>query len=410
MIQSHIRIEVPEHALSVAGVTDYIQELLEQDPQLYRVWVMGEVSSANERNGHIFFTLQDTESNVSIQAVVWRSQRSKLASPPIAGEQVFLLGQVRVYTARGQYQLNTLQLIPAGAGIQALRRQQLYQRLAAEGLFENDIKRSLPAYPQVIAVVTSAQAAAWGDIQRTLRQRQPGLKVLLSPAVVQGDQAPASIAIALNRVAKDARADALILARGGGAREDLEAFDTEQVVRAVSTSPIPVVTGIGHERDETLADLAADFCAHTPTAAAESVVPHIEDLLDDLEIRKQALKATLQSTLEVHHQFGASLRHRLEQLYLNQKIRQEQQSLVWQKQQIRQILQHRLQTAQQHCRYLSQTLKTLDPESVLRRGYAVVRAEGDRVINSNQQVSVGDNLHIRLAEGAIIAKVKTVEE
>lgn len=403
-------IETPEQALSVAGVTDYIQALLEQDPQLYRVWVVGEVSSMGERNGHIFFTLQDVESAAAIQAVVWRSQRPKLATLPIAGEQVFLLGQVRVYPARGQYQLNTLQLIPAGAGLQALRRRQLYERLASEGLFDEDLKRSLPSYPQMIAVVTSPQAAAWGDIQRTLQQRQPGLTVLLSPATVQGEQAPASIAIALERVAQDGRAEIVIVARGGGAREDLDCFDDERVVRAIATSPMPVITGIGHERDETLADLAADFCAHTPTAAAESSVPHIADLWQDHDWRKQAMRAALQTAMDTRQEQLADLHQRLKYLQLDQKIQQELQRLNWQKQQLRQLVQHRLQAAHQQHHYLSQTLKTLDPESVLKRGYAIVRGEGDRVVESSQQTAIGDTLRIQLGEGRVVAKVLAVGE
>ncbi|MEM7648664.1 MAG: exodeoxyribonuclease VII large subunit, partial [Cyanobacteria bacterium P01_A01_bin.70] len=158
MTVSQISVKVPEEAVSVAGVTAYIQALLEQDPQLHQVWVVGEISSAHDRNGHLFLTLQDTETTASIQAVVWRSQRAKLVTPPVAGEQVFLLGQVRVYAARGQYQLNTLQILPAGAGLQALRRRQLYERLAAEGVFDDDLKRPLPTYPRCVAVVTSPQA------------------------------------------------------------------------------------------------------------------------------------------------------------------------------------------------------------------------------------------------------------
>ena len=404
-----IAIEVPESALSVAGVTHYIQDLLEQDPQLYRVWVVGEVSSTSERNGHIFFTLQDTEEAATIQAVVWRSQRAKLVTPPIAGEQVFLLGQVRVYAARGQYQLTTLQLLPAGAGLNALRRQQRYQRLAAEGLFDDDLKRPLPSYPSQIAVVTSPQAAAWGDIQQTLRQRQPGLQVYLSPAIVQGTQAPKSITQALERVAVDQRSEVIILARGGGAREDLDAFDDEQIVRAIATSPIPVVTGIGHERDETLADLAADVCAHTPTAAAEYAVPHIEDLWAEHNVRKQLVKAALQSAVQMHYEQVADLRRRLEQLHLDRMLDQEHQRLNWQKQQLQQLVQHRLQTAQKHCHHLAQTLQNLDPESVLKRGYAVVRGESDHVITSTAQIKVGDSLQVQLAQGSFVTEVKEVD-
>jgi len=397
---------VPEAALSVAGVTDYIQELLEQDPQLSRVWVMGEISSANDRGGHIFFTLQDLEGTASIQAVVWRSQRSKLVTLPAAGEQVLLLGQMRVYPARGQYQLSTLQLLPAGEGLQALKRRQLYQRLAAEGLFDEDLKLPLPTYPSRIAVVTSPQAAAWGDIQRTLGQRQPGLQVLFSPAIVQGVQAPQSIAEAIDRVARDRRAELLILARGGGAREDLDAFDDEAVVRAISTCPIPIVTGIGHERDETLADLAADVCAHTPTAAAECAVPHIADLWAEHDDRRQAIQVALQAAMQLHAKEVTDLRRRLEQLRLDRQLVQERQRLTWQKQQLRQLVQHRLQTAQQHCHYLAQTLQTLDPESVLKRGYAVVKAAGDRVVDAPDQVQVGEQLEVQLARGSLTVEVK----
>jgi exodeoxyribonuclease VII large subunit len=410
MVVSNVFVDVPEAALSVAGLTRYIQALLEQDPQLSQVWVVGEVSSAAERNGHLFFTLQDTDGGAAIQAVVWRSQRSTLVALPTPGEQVFLLGQIRVYAQRGQYQLNALQILPAGAGLQALRRQQLQQRLAVEGLFDPDLKRPLPPYPLRVAVVTSAQAAAWGDIQRTLQQRQPGLQVLLSPAIVQGAQAAATIAAALDRVSQDRRAEVVILARGGGAREDLDAFDDEQVVRAIATCPMPVITGIGHERDETLADLAADFCAHTPTAAAEAAVPHIADLWDAHAGHSQALKTALQSAVQMHYERVADLRRRLEQLHLDRTLQQEQQQLVWRQQQLRQIVQYRLQAAHQQCQHLAQTLQTLDPESVLQRGYAIVRAKGDRVVNTAQTVAVGDTLQVQLGQGALTVKVLRVEE
>ncbi|MBE7381717.1 MAG: exodeoxyribonuclease VII large subunit [Leptolyngbya sp. SIO1E4] len=400
--------EVPDDALSVAGVTDYIQSLLEQDPHLHRVWVVGEVSSASERHGHFFFTLQEPDGSASIRAVVWRSRRDQLATDPTPGEQIFLLGQIRVYPQRGQYQINAVQILPAGKGLQALRRRQLQQRLAAEGLFDSDLKRPFPAYPDQIAVVTSTQAAAWADIQRTLRERQPGLKVLLSPAIVQGAQAPESIVAALKRVATDGRAALVILARGGGAREDLDCFDDERVVRAIATCPIPVMTGIGHECDETLADLAADFCAHTPTAAAEQAVPHLADLWAEHRTRTQAVKGALQSAVQMHYERVADIRRRLEQLRLDQTLQQEDQRLRWLQQQLKQTVQYRLQSAQQQCQHLHQTLRTLDPASVLKRGYAVVRADGDQVLHSTQTVAVGDTLHIQLAEGEIAAQVLSV--
>jgi YD repeat-containing protein len=173
------------------------------------------------------------------------------------------------------------QVLPMGEGLQALKLQKLKQRLSAEGLFDRERKRSLPTQPQIIAVVSSPTAAAWGDIRRTLLSRYPGVLVLLSPATVQGETAPQSIERAIDRVVIDGRAEVLILARGGGAVEDLSCFNSEIVVRAISECSIPVVTGIGHERDESLADLVADVRMATPTAAAAIVVPAQEDLADE---------------------------------------------------------------------------------------------------------------------------------
>ena len=268
-----MNFDFPDHTLSVAGLTDYLRLLLEQDQILRQVWVTGEVSSASHHRSGLFFTLKDTDGTASIKCVAWNSQLAKLAQMPVAGEQLIILGSIRVYPQRGEYQLTVWQVLPAGVGLQALRYQQLKKRLEAEGLFDTDRKRSLPPHPQTIAVVTSPTAAAWGDIQKTLKHRYPGLHILFSPATVQGEQAPTSIVKAIERVIKDGRAEVLILSRGGGAVEELACFNDERVVIAVANCSIPVITGIGHQRDESLTDLVADICVHTPTAAAETEVP-----------------------------------------------------------------------------------------------------------------------------------------
>ncbi|PSN12415.1 exodeoxyribonuclease VII large subunit, partial [filamentous cyanobacterium CCT1] len=299
-------------ALSVGGLVDYIKAVLEDDPTLRQMWVVGEVSSANNHAKGLFFTLTDPDTGAAINAVAWRSQQARLTTIPTVGEQVIALGTVKVYPQRSSYQLTVWQVLPSGDGLKALRYRQLRQRLAAEGLFDAEYKRSLPTLPQTIAVVSSPQAAAWGDIQRSLRHHHPGLRVLFSPATVQGDSAPVSIVAAIDRVAADGRAEVLILARGGGASEDLECFDDERVVRAVANCPIPVVTGIGHQRDESLADLAADVCAHTPTAAAIAAVPALADLIDAHHQRIALLK-----TLTAEHLLDAqSHLHRLGQRLL----------------------------------------------------------------------------------------------
>ncbi len=400
---------VPDGALSVAGVTQYLQALIEQDPVLHRVWVVGEIANVSDRNGHLFMTLQEPDGTATLQAIAWKSIRPKLTVEPEAGTQVFVLGQLRVYAQRGQYQLTALQILPAGEGLQALRRRQLYQRLATEGVFDDAVKRPLPPFPNCLAVVTSAQAAAWGDIQRTLRERHPGLRVLLSTATVQGATAPESIVAALARVVADGRAEVIILARGGGAREDLNAFDDERVVRAIADCPIPIITGIGHQRDETLADLTADFCAHTPTAAAERAVPSLADLWLAHRDRTQRLSWMLQSTLQRQTETLTILRRRLTQVHPEWILRQEQQRLQHCRDRLYQVVQHRLQREHQRCTLLKQTLKTLDPESILRRGYALVRTEGDRLLEDASTVSPGDRVYIQLAYGSLTAQVLSHE-
>ncbi|MEM8613373.1 MAG: exodeoxyribonuclease VII large subunit [Cyanobacteria bacterium P01_H01_bin.105] len=398
-------------AVSVAGVTEYIQLLLEGDEHLRNIWVIGEVSSARQHSSGCFFTLQEADGSATLSAVVWRSQLPKLSVIPTVGEQVVVLGQLKVYPKRGSYQLTTWQVLPAGAGLQALRYRQLRNRLASEGIFDETRKRPLPVLPTCIAVVTSPQAAAWGDIQQTLTQRHPGLKVLLSPAIVQGDQAPRSIVQAIERAGADGRADVLLLGRGGGAVEDLVCFDDERVVRAIATCPIPVITGIGHERDESLADLVADVCAHTPTAAAEQVVPDLSELRYAHMQQLQQLAQVTGAQLYRYKQTLQQLHLRLQQLQPASQLEQAQQAQQWRTQRLIKALHQRLHTAHHHQQLLTEKLATLDPTSVLRRGYALVKATASGiVINQANTLSPGDLISVQLGQGQIEAEVITVTE
>lgn len=401
---------VPDTALSVAGLTAYIQALLEYDDQLRQVWVTGEVSSANRHRSGLFFTLQDPDGKAAINCVVWNSQLDKLVQMPTQGEQAVVLGSIRLYPQRGQYQLTVWQTLPAGEGLLALRYRQLRNRLEAEGLFAPERKRSLPTHPQIIAVVTSPSGAAWGDIQKTLKRRYPGLHVLFSPALVQGDGAPASIVAAIERVERDGRAEVLILSRGGGAVEELAGFNNERVVRAVANCSIPVITGIGHQRDESLADLVADACVHTPTAAAEQVVPELTDLYAQHQQRITALNEAVNQQLETAHNQLQRLQNRLRRLRLDQQIQQEMQSLSWRRQQLVQATTQRLGQATQHCQLLRQKLATLDPKAVLKRGYAVVRQEDGAIARSSTSLALGQELSIQLGQGGVIVKIKDIFE
>ncbi len=369
--------------VSVGGLSRYLQVLLEEDVRLACIWVVGEVSSASQhRNGHVFFTLQDPASGAAINGVVWARQVAQLSVLPQQGQQVIILGRIQLYSQRGQLQLTAVQVLPGGEGLQALQARQLRDRLAAEGLFAQERKRPLPRHPQVVAVVSSAQAAAWGDIQRTLHARYPGLRVLFSEAIVQGEQAPASIAGAISRVACDGRAEVLLLARGGGAAEDLICFNDERVVRAIAECPIPVLTGIGHQRDETLADLVADSCAHTPTAAAERMVPDLRDL----EWAHQSCQTTLLTLLR-------------------QCLDQEQQRLNRLREPLVRALNWRCELTQHQQETLRAQLTALDPQAVLQRGYALVRQQSGAVCRQSETVALGEILTLQLAQGTLRVEV-----
>lgn len=398
----------PDTALSVAGLTAYIQALLEQDNQLRQVWVTGEVSSATRYRSGLFFTLQDPDAEAAISCVVWNNQLNRLATLPAPGEQLIILGRIHVHPQRGSYQLIVWQALPAGEGLRALRYRQLRKRLEVEGLFDLDRKRPLPAYPQTIAVVTSPQAAAWGDIKRTLKRRHPGLHVLFSPALVQGEQAPLSIVHAIQRVVRDGRAEVLILSRGGGATEDMVCFNDERVVRAIAECPIPVVAGIGHQRDESLADLVADVCAHTPTAAAEQAVPLLADLYAEHRDRIFQLSQVATAYLENASDQLYRLKGKLRRLHLDRQIRQEAQTIAWKRQQLIQSTNYRLQEAIQHCYLLHQKLATLDPAAVLRRGYAVARQSDGSVVRSVSNLSPGQDLTLQLGQGQLRVTVTEI--
>ncbi len=375
--------------LSVAGLTDYLKSLLEEDPRLGNLWVTGEVTSASDHRSGLFFTLTEPDGSASIRCVAWGGLRYQLTCQPTRGEQVIALGQVRLYGKRGEYQLTVVQVLPAGEGLQALRYRQLRDRLAAEGLFAPERKRPLPPQPRTIAVVTSPTAAAWGDIQRTLSSRAPGLQVLLSPALVQGELAPPSIVQALARVERDDRAELILLARGGGAVEDLACFNDERVVRAIADCRRPVIAGIGHQRDEALADLVADASTHTPTAAAELAVPDYGQLDREHIQRQNALLVALQRHLSRHEQQLATLKQQLREL--------PQRARGWQQ-------------AQDRCQALGERLAALDPAAVLARGYAIARQADGQVLRDGRAIAPGAELTLQLAQGQLQVQVLPSQE
>jgi exodeoxyribonuclease VII large subunit len=396
---------IPPTVLSISGLTQYLQALLEQDEQLVQVWLTGEVSSANRHRSGLFFTLQDPDAGAMLQCVAWTAVLDKLAIVPEAGEQVVVLGRIRLYPQRGQYQLVVWQVLPAGEGLRTLRYQQMRDRLFAEGIFDPEHKRPIPPHPQMIGVVTSPQAAAWGDIQRTLKSRYPGMRVLFSPSLVQGESAPESIVAAIARLEMDGRAEAVILARGGGASEDLACFNDERVVRAVFSCPIPIISGIGHQRDETLADLAADYSAHTPTAAAAAAVPCLEDLQELHQARQRQLFFEMQARMLASQKDLQYLQSRLQHLHPERLLKQELSKIASHQLRLLQATQFRLRSHQQQHQFLQQKLATLNPSEVLRRGYAIARTLNGKIVRKVADLDTEKPFMLQLSEGSIYAKV-----
>lgn len=392
--------------ISIDRLTSYIEQALLQTPQLRQVWVSGEVSSASHHPSGIYFTLKDKVGRAALPAVVWKTQISELETKPQVGMEVLAFGKIAVYAPHGKYQFQVQQVLGLGEGLQALKLQRLRQRLAVEGLFDPQRKRTLPIQPQTIAVVTSATAAAWGDIQRMLRSRYAGVLVLLAPATVQGEMAPDSIERAIERVVSDGRAEVLILARGGGATEDLSCFNSEVVVRAIAECPIPVVTGIGHERDESLADLAADVSTATPTTAAAIVVPDLEDVVAEHLARVERLRATMQTiSIDLQSQLS-QLRMRCERIKPDRTLDLEVDRLNLLQQRLRLAMSGRLAAARQQQLRLVERSQALDPRLVLQRGYSLVRQQG-AIVRDSASLVVGEDLSIELGRGQ--AKVRIIE-
>ncbi|NEP84834.1 MAG: exodeoxyribonuclease VII large subunit [Okeania sp. SIO3B3] len=380
---------IEKSPLSVAGITFYIKDILEEDYQLQQISVIGEVSSAKLNSGNLYFTLSEPDNSASIPCAIWRSTLKNLHHQPEKGEQIIVTGRISLYPPRGDYKLivNTVSL--SGEGIQNLRYLQLRSRLEKEGLFDQENKLTLPKFPKIIAVVTSDTAAAWGDIQRTIKQRFPLVKILLSPTFVQGEFAPPSIVEAIKKVELDGRAEVIILARGGGAVEDLSCFNDERVVRVIADCKIPIITGIGHQRDETLADLVADYSAHTPTAAAEKVVQNQNQLYVEHCQRVERIIDGLRTRFNEENASLSSLKNRLKNIPLTSRS---------------------LDKAIVKCQMLRQKLAAIDPKAVLSRGYAVVQKIDGKLVNSTADLMADQELIIQLNSGRVKVKVMDIFE
>ncbi|MBN1992471.1 MAG: exodeoxyribonuclease VII large subunit [Anaerolineae bacterium] len=397
------------HVFSVSAINAYLRQKLEADFTLQDLWLEGEISNWKPAaSGHIYFTLKDDQA--SIRCVIWRSQASRLIYLPQGdGEAVLAHGKISVYEAGGNYQFYVDDLEPAGQGALYAQFECLKVRLAAEGLFDPELKKPLPLFPQRLGLVTSPQGAALRDILNVLRRRYPLVQVILSPTPVQGETAPPQIIAALEAVARygvnQPGVDVIILARGGGSLEDLWAFNNEALARAIAACPVPIITGIGHEVDFTIADFVADVRAPTPSAAAELATPdrlELERLLYNHQLALTDAAQQVAATAQTHlQQQQWALAQRSPQVQVN-NYRQRIDVVV---NRATQTLRHHLALQQERVKTLAAQLQALNPPATLARGYAIVQ-KNQSVITQTGQVCPGDDLLIQVSNGEFGATVK----
>jgi len=444
------------HIFTVTQLNREARELLEG--HFFALWVEGEISNlARPASGHWYFSLKDERAQ--LRCAMFRGQNRKIAFKPDNGSHVLVHGRISLYEARGDFQLIVEHMEEAGAGALQRAFEELKARLDKEGLFAAEHKRQLPPLPRAIGVVTSPSGAAIRDILSILKRRFPAIPVIIYPSAVQGQGAAAEIAAAIELAGQRARerqeCDVLIVARGGGSLEDLWAFNEERVARAIYACPIPVVSGVGHEIDTTIADFVADVRAPTPSGAAELASPDANEWLQTFRQQQRRLLTLQQEHRRQRQQQLQWLAGRLRQLHPGQRLQQQAQRLDELERRLRrrvrqhleqrqlqlkhlhtalqrhqplatlrnlalqyrhleqdllQQMQRRLEHSRQQLRANSQTLDAVSPLATLGRGYAIIQTDDERIIRDAGGIRRGQQVHARLARGRLHCTVDATEE
>ncbi len=359
---------------SVGGLTGYIKTVLEGNPYLQNVVVKGEISNfIAHRSGHWYFTLKDEESQ--IKAVMFRGSNMRVDFRPADGVKVLLRGDISVYAPQGSYQLNATAMRRDGLGDLYVAFEELKRKLDAEGLFDMRHKKPLPAFPSKIGVITSANGAAVRDIKNVASRRCGAVQLVLYPSLVQGVGTEEALLRALDYFENEHKVDVIIIGRGGGSIEDLWGFNGERLARKIYGMQTPVISAVGHETDFTICDFVADLRAPTPSAAAELAVPDIRALLQDLDLRYERLTDTMQSIIEEGRERLLS--------YADVFVKIGPKHLAIEEERLKGVV---------------GKLESMNPLSVLSRGYAVASKEG-KTVKSVRDVQSGDTVQIRLTDG-----------
>jgi len=398
-------VSKPLGALTVRELTHIVRDLLQGALELQGVWVRGEVSNYRRHtSGHLYFTLKDD--TASVRCVMFRSRASRVKFEPEDGMAVLVFGSVSVYERDGQYQLYVDDIQPDGIGSLYKAYLQLKARLEAEGLFDPALKRKLPVLPRRVGVVTSIKGAAVRDIINIARRRHPGVRLVLCEALVQGEAAPDDIVRGLELVAQVPEVDVIILGRGGGSIEELWAFNSEKVARAIRACPVPVVSAVGHETDFTIADFAADVRAPTPSAAAELVVPDAQETCARTVVLRDRAKQAVGRMV-------AERRYALNSLVSRPVLRRPGDVVNERRQVVDDLVKDALLWTRRlmadreaEIRALAGRLDALSPLKILARGYAICSDASGRLLKSVLAASPGSDVQVRLVDGKLECVVK----
>lgn len=396
-----------EGYFSVTSLNNYIKKVIDNDEILKFVALKGEISSVKYQNstGHYYLLIKDEKSYIS--GVMFASDASKLTFRPKEGDEVLILGRVSTFPARGQYQIYIYDMQLAGVGNLLLELEKLKKKLQAEGLFDESRKRNINRYPNKIGVITAKGSAASSDIIKNINRRYPLCEIYMFPSLVQGKEAPKDLLRAFN-LTQQYDLDTLIIGRGGGANEDLTAFNDEELVRAVANSKMPVISAVGHEIDFTLIDYVSDKRASTPTGAAELATVDILDIKNNLIYEDEILNRTISNKLEIY-------KHKLE-LLKNKPIFVDPVNIYKEKEdrinEINNVLDNVLNTKisvyKEKISGYKNRLDSLNPKSVLTRGYVITTDEKGNVIKSIKDIKKGSKIQTELSDGKILSEITDI--
>lgn len=395
---------------TVTGLNAYMRNVLEADPLLADLWVTGEISNFRPySSGHWYFTIKDA--NAELKCVMFRSAAQRQMLVPKDGDAVDVHGRISLYDARGDVQLYADMIRSSGeTGSLYQQFEQIKARLLAEGLFDVERKRPLPSFPRRIGIVTSPDAAAFRDVQNVLRRRYPLAELVISPTLVQGPEAPAQIIRAITRL-QTSGVDVLLICRGGGSIEDLWAFNDELVGRALASSSIPTVSGVGHETDTTIVDFVADVRAPTPSAAAEIAVPDQESLRLSLQSADMALRSAAQMTINARREALARANSRLRVSSPQRPVRDSQQRVDERVARLDAALKRYHTRLSERLAGRRAALEAANPQAILARGYAIVRRVGDLTpLRHPEDAPPGTRLDISVQGGQLRARVEGEDE